>query len=206
MTNIDWLIVGLGNPGIKYEKNRHNVGWMVIDAIIKKYGLNETQESKKYIFSKWSFKRKNVILAKPLTFMNLSGKAVQALKIKYKIPDERILVVVDDYNFPVGKVHLKAGGSDGGHNGIASIIEETKKNSFYRLRCGIGNDFPKGMLVEYVLSDFRTEEIDDLNNMINKAVQSIETVVEFGAAHAMTLINSERLWKNLPIKNEDTND
>jgi len=77
---------------------------------------------------------------------------------------------------------------------------------FYRLRCGIGNDFPKGMLVEYVLSDFRTEEIDDLNNMINKAVQSIETVVEFGAARAMTLINSERLWKNLPIKNEDTND
>lgn len=206
MTNVDWLIVGLGNPGIKYEKNRHNVGWMVLDALIKKYDLKETQESKKYISAKWNFKRKNLILAKPLTFMNLSGKAVQVLKIKYKVPDERILVVVDDYNLPVGRLHLKAGGSDGGHNGVASIIEEIKNNNFYRLRCGIGNDFPKGMLVEYVLSDFRAEETEDVELMIFKAVQSIETVVEFGAARAMTLINSERLWKNSSIKKEDPND
>lgn len=205
MTNFDWLIVGLGNPGLKYYRNRHNIGWMIIDRFIDKYNL-KTEDEKKAIIAKFSYKGKNVILAKPTTYMNLSGKAIQMLKIKYKFPDDRILVVVDDYNFPVGKIHLKAGGSDGGHNGIASIIEEVRNNNFYRLRCGIGNDFPKGMLVEHVLSDFRDDEQQNLELMINHAIDAIETVIEFGAARAMTLINSERLWRNNQKQNGGEND
>lgn len=205
MSSFEWLVVGLGNPGTKYERNRHNIGWMVIDNLIEKYNLSLSEEKKAHI-AQLNYKRKNVILAKPTTYMNLSGKAVQSLKIKFKIPNERIMAIVDDYNLPLGKLHLKFGGSDAGHNGIASIIQEINDKNFYRLRCGIGNDFPKGMLVEYVLSNFRNDEADTLNLMIQKAVQSIETVIEFGAARAMTLINSERLWKSKSNNQEVLND
>ncbi len=135
---------------------------MVIDKLIEKYNLSLSEEKKAYI-AQLNYKRKNVILAKPTTYMNLSGKAIQSLKIKFKIPNERIIAIVDDYNLPLGKLHLKFGGSDAGHNGISSIIQEINDKNFYRLRCGIGNDFPKGMLVEYVLSNYRNDEADTLN-------------------------------------------
>ena len=109
---------------------------------------------------------------------------------------------MDEYNFPLGKIHLKKGGGDGGHNGIASIIEELGVQDFYRLRCGIGRNFSEGGLVEYVLSDFKEDEIEQRNVMIQKAIESIELLIEVGPSRAMSMINSGELWEE---KEKDSN-
>lgn len=206
MSSSKWLIVGLGNPGVKYEKNRHNVGWMILDSFAKKHNLDFQNINSIGHFSKMTFKGNTAFLVKPTTYMNNSGSAVIGLCRKFGINSENILVLVDEYNFEVGRLHLKNSGSDGGHNGIASIIERLGTDKFYRLRCGIGNDFRNGELVDYVLSDFPEQDIENLNLMIDKSIDSIETVLEFGAARAMTLINSGRLWRTNKTKEEIKND
>ncbi len=206
MANSKWLIVGLGNPGKKYECNRHNIGWMVADSFAAKHNATFQNISAVGYFTKITFKGNSALLIKPTTYMNNSGNAVLALTRKFGISSEQILVIVDEYNFEVGKLHLKNSGSDGGHNGTASIIYRLGTDKFYRLRCGIGSDFPSGELVDYVLTDFPEKDIDKVKIMIDQAVASIETVIEFGAARAMTLINSGRLWRPKTQKLEENSD
>lgn len=191
----EYLIVGLGNPGEKYQKTRHNIGWMVSNAINIEKSTKWKLHKNLYLFSNFSMFGKNVINAIPVTYMNNSGMAVKELLNKYKIPINNVIVIVDEYNFPVGKVHIKKCGSDGGHNGIASIIEETESNDFLKLRCGIGKDFPSGGMVDYVLSDFPETQQTDVMDMIDKAIDSIEHIIKVGFSRAMSDINSERLWK-----------
>ncbi len=193
--NIEWLVVGLGNPGKKYAYNRHNIGWMVTVALCEKYKKPIMPFSNLYYQSSLRIDSKLVFVSLPTTFMNNSGEAVSAICSMYKIPIERVLVIVDEYNFPVGKIQLKSGGGDGGHNGIASIIEHLDSNEFFRLRCGIGNNFSAGEMSDYVLSDFKESDIETRNLMISKAVESIETLIRLDSARAMSLVNSGELWK-----------
>lgn len=192
---VDWLIAGLGNPEKKYMNNRHNVGWMVAAALCNKNKKPIMPFSAKYLQSSVRLSGNLVFVALPTTYMNNSGKALKEICNMYDIPIDRVMIIVDEYNFPIGKIHLKAGGGDGGHNGVASVIEEMNSMDFLRLRCGIGKDFPPGGMVDYVLSDFNNEELEGLEAMINRAVEAIEHLVGAGASRAMSDINSGVLWK-----------
>jgi len=187
---MDWILAGLGNPGSKYERTRHNIGWMVIDAIAKKHGKIFQSGKGQWMETEIKLRRNSVLLIKPTTYMNASGEAVVKLSRTHKIPPERIIAIVDEYNFPVGKVHIKQGGSDGGHNGITSLIEELNSSNFWRLRCGIGKNFQPGEMVNYVLSNFSPDETTDLETGIIRATNSIEHFIIVGSARAMSAINS----------------
>lgn len=192
--NINWLIVGLGNPGEIYDETRHNIGFMVAITLCKKYKAKIKKGSPIYYYTVFQIEDQTIMVAFPITYMNLSGEAVRKIKEKYDIPIDKILIICDEYNFPVGKVHLKNDGSDGGHNGVSSVIEELRETNFLRLRCGIGKNFPMGGMVNYVLSPFPQDEITERDNMITKAVESIEYLIRNGIVKAMTDINSEKLW------------
>lgn len=200
MSKIDWLFVGLGNPEKKYAETRHNIGWMVISQLSAKHNKPILQFSKNYLQSSLRLFGSLILCCMPLTYMNNSGKAVKEILNEYSIPVERMVVVVDEYNFPVGKVHLRQNGGDGGHNGIISIIDSIKSNDFYRLRCGIGRDFQQGEMAEYVLSCFNEDELEMKEKMIKKAIDSLEYIVRIGdIKKAMSFINSEKLWEEKKV-------
>lgn len=190
----DFLIAGLGNPGAKYEKTRHNTGWMVIFELCKRFNLRPKQTSSIYYTCSLSLYGKEALLCLPTTYMNDSGEAIKKLKDKYKLDNNQIIVIVDEYNFPISKVHLKSGGSDGGHNGVGSIISELNALNFYRLRCGIDKKFEYGGLVDYVLSNFSSDEVEARDLMISKAADAVELLLKIGPEKAMSDINSGRLW------------
>jgi PTH1 family peptidyl-tRNA hydrolase len=192
----EWLVAGLGNPGDKYAYNRHNIGWMVAASICRKYNKPVMAWNNLCYKSTLRIEGKLALVSLPTTYMYNSGEAIEFLTHQYNIPSERVVVVTDEYNFPLGRVHLRRGGSDGGHNGVASVIEKLDTSDFYRLRCGIGNDFPPGGLVDYVLSNFKKEEKAGRDRMIARAVESIEHMVRLGPDRAMSDINSGRLWQD----------
>ncbi len=192
----DYLIVGLGNPGDIYAGNRHNVGWMTAEALCKKYKAKISNNSNIYLTADIKIFGKEVLVCFPTTYMNNSGEAVRKLVAKHNINPNNVIVVVDEYNFPIGKVHCKNSGSDGGHNGIGSIIDELERTDFVRLRLGIDKNFAFGGLVDYVLSDFTAQEITLVEIMTQRAVEAIEQIVRAGLSRAMSDINSEKLWQN----------
>jgi len=191
---VDWLVIGLGNPGSKYAESRHNIGWMVATHLASKYKKPIMQLSPLFKHSAMRIDGKLVLLALPITFMNNSGEAAAYLCKEFNIPPEKTVVILDEYNFDVGKIHLKKAGGHGGHNGLASIIEHLETREFFRLRCGIGKRFPEGGMVDYVLSNFLPEETEQKNSMIDKAVQGIEHLIKTNPNRAMGEINSEELW------------
>ncbi len=189
----DYLIAGLGNPGKKYENTRHNIGWMVALSLIEKYKAKLTTSTIFY-YADVKVSGTNFLVCLPTTFMNASGEAIMKISRKHSIMPDKIIAVVDEYNFPVGRIHLRKGGSDGGHNGISSLIEELGTEDFYRLRCGIAKDFGPGELVDYVLSPFPDSDLDNLKLMIEKSVFTIEHIAKAGINRAMNDINSDRFW------------
>jgi PTH1 family peptidyl-tRNA hydrolase len=191
----DFLVVGLGNPGSKFENTRHNIGWMAAEALSKKHLAEWLAGSPIYWLSEFRYAGKKILNCLPTTYMNSSGEAVKKLCDKNFIPPENVIIIVDEYNFPVGKVHLKKSGSDGGHNGVASVIDELGTANFYRLRCGIGKDFPPGGMVDYVLQNFTEEQKPLVEEMIGNAVTSLEYLFKNGAGRSMSAINSGSLWK-----------
>ncbi len=200
---IDWLIVCLGNPGSQYSGNRHNIGWMAAAELCNKHKKPLMKSFSKSYNASLRIAGQLALVILPTTFMNCSGEAVSEVIENFEIPVERIIVICDEYNFPLGKIHLRKGGSDGGHNGVASVIEELGTEEFFRLRCGIGKNFPQGGMVDYVLSDFSDDEIEEKNIMVRKAVEGIEYLIQHGKTKAMTDVNSEKLWcKEKIIKNE----
>lgn len=192
---VEWLIAGLGNPGKRYVHSRHNIGWMVLTELAARYKKPVMAFSSIYMHAAMRIEGNLVLGILPTTYMNKSGEAVRKVCELYDIPNDRVVVVADEYNFPLGKLHLRPGGGDGGHNGILSIIDELNTTDFYRLRCGIGKNFPEGGMVEYVLRNFEEPEIPLKTQMINEAVDSIECLVRNGAGKAMSMINSGSLWK-----------
>lgn len=156
-----YLIVGLGNPGAQYHSNRHNIGFMAVDELAARKEI--LFESDRYGYTcQLRWKGRILNLLKPTTFMNLSGKAVRYHLTKHKIGPENLLVITDDIALPFGKIRIRAKGSSGGHNGLSDIESILGSNQYPRLRFGVGSDFPKGGQADYVLSDFPSGEMIDL--------------------------------------------
>ena len=191
--NPEWLIAGLGNPGKQYAGTRHNVGWMVAAALIEHFKC-PVKTTSIYIYSQINIAGTPSVVAMPTTFMNNSGEAILKLVNKLKIPTQKICIILDEYNFLPGKIHLKDSGSDGGHNGLASVIEYLETHEFLRLRCGIGKNFGTGGMIEYVLSNFNESETEARDKMIDDAVESVIHLVKFGKIKAMSDINSGKLF------------
>ena len=169
-----FLIVGLGNIGAKYESSRHNIGFKALDFIAEQSNAFFTEEKYGDI-SSFKYKGKNIYLLKPNTFMNLSGLAVRYWLTKLKIDVKNLLVVTDDLNLDVGNLRMKKNGSDGGHNGLKDIQQTLSSNQYPRLRIGVGNNFPKGKQIDYVLGEWTEEEDLVLNQkmkIINEMVLS----------------------------------
>lgn len=185
------LIIGLGNPGKEHALHRHNVGFMVVDALAQAHGLRFTRkrEAKAWVAT-GQIQNRAVLLAKPQTFMNLSGKAVHWLSRTYHIPPERILVVYDDLDLPLGRLRLRPAGGSGGHKGMQSIIDSLGTQSFPRLRVGI--DRPPGSMdpADYVLQPFDEPERPLLVEAIRWAVAAIECWLTEGIVAAMDRFNS----------------
>ncbi|MDE5968128.1 MAG: aminoacyl-tRNA hydrolase [Muribaculaceae bacterium] len=185
-----YLIVGLGNIGPEYEDTRHNLGFKVLDALAEASNISFKTERYGDI-AQCRLKNKQMILLKPSTFMNLSGNAVRYWKDKEKIELENILVVVDDLALPFGAIRLKPSGSDAGHNGLKNIAAMLGTQAYARLRFGIGNDFPRGCQVDYVLGSFTLDERQKLPVRIDVAVDAIKEFVLAGLQKAMCDFNNK---------------
>ena len=186
-----YLIVGLGNVGQEYDMTRHNTGFMVLDAFAK--ASNIVFDDRRYGFvAETSLKGRKIFLLKPTTFMNLSGNAVRYWLAKEKIDVERMLVVVDDLALPLGSLRLKASGSNAGHNGLGNIQSVLGTERYCRLRVGIGNDFPRGMQVEWVLGRYSDEEMKALAPAIYTACEMIRSFVLAGVDITMNQYNKKR--------------
>lgn len=183
-----FLIVCLGNPGDEYETTRHNIGFMVADQLAKREGKS-WESSRLGWKTEISFKGRTLILLKPSTYMNLSGKAFLFHMVDHKIPIERTLTITDDLALPFGKLRLKGKGSHGGHNGLRNISELLGNDNFPRLRIGIGNNFNPGKQVDYVLNPFSKEEQPFLGEVCELAIKGLEMFAFQGIDHAMTWLN-----------------
>lgn len=183
-----YLVVGLGNIGQEYEGTRHNIGFMVADHIAEKQ--NATFEDKRYGFvSKCRVKNAELVLLKPSTYMNLSGNAVRYWLQKENIPEERLIVICDDISLPLGKIRIRPQGSDGGHNGLKHIASTLGNQQYARLKFGVGNNFPKGSQIDYVLGKFDDEEVKILSDRIDKAAEAVKTFCLSGITMAMNQYN-----------------
>jgi len=183
-----FLIVGLGNIGIEYERTRHNIGFDVLEALAKKHEVS-FQSDRLVNYTKLTIKGKQLHCIKPTTYMNLSGKAVAFWKNKLNIETSNLLVITDDLALPVGKLRIRSKGSDAGHNGLKNINEVLQTIEYPRLRFGIGNVFPKGGQVQFVLGKWSDEETALINEGIERAVQSIESFVLEGIERTMNKMN-----------------
>src|SRR5574344_3130586 len=178
--NMKYLIVGLGNVGSEYEGSRHNSGFMALDTLVKDTDVKFSLERHAYR-AEMRYKGRTLILIKPTTFMNLSGKAVKYWMTTEKVPLENLLVVVDDIALPVGTLRMKKGGSGGGHNGLGDIQATLNTDQYCRLRIGIGNEFSRGRQIDYVLGHFSDEEMATLQPQMDKAVEMVKCFVTQGA-------------------------
>lgn len=183
-----YLIFGLGNLGEQYTHTRHNIGFDVIDALAK--DLSATFSLQKHaIIAESRIKNKELVLVKPTTFMNLSGKAVQYYMQLYKTPPENILVVTDDLALDVGVLRMRLKGSHGGHNGLRNIEETLQNQQYPRLRFGIGNAFDKHRQIDFVLGKWKTDEQKIIDEKTNTAAEAIKSFILEGAGQAMTKYN-----------------
>ncbi|WP_029552252.1 aminoacyl-tRNA hydrolase [Thermocrinis jamiesonii] len=184
------LVVGLGNPGKKYERTRHNAGFMVVDELLKKLRVKEyTEECLSHVYRVRVLNRE-VLVAKPQTYMNNSGLAVLNLLEEYEITPENMMVIYDDLDLPLGRIRLRLEGSSGGHHGIESIIREIKTSNFVRLRIGIGRPKDRNKVVDYVLSPFDPEEESVLYTVLDRASECVLRCLETSPEESMNFCNA----------------
>jgi len=185
---VKYLIVGLGNIGEEYENTRHNIGFIILDALAR--ASNVSFSDKRYGFvAEMKYAGKTFILLKPNTFMNLSGRAVHYWMQKEKIELNKVLIVVDDLALPLGKVRLRLKGGDAGHNGLKSITQILGTQEYTRLRFGIGNDFPKGYQIDHVLGKLTREEEEIVMSKMDLSIEVIRAFATTGAERTMTQYN-----------------
>ncbi|MBQ8607050.1 MAG: aminoacyl-tRNA hydrolase [Bacteroidaceae bacterium] len=185
-----YLIVGLGNIGEEYRNTRHNIGFNVLDALAK--ASNIVFEDKRYgAVATLSLKGRQLILLKPSTYMNLSGNAVRYWMQQEKIPLENLLIVVDDLALPFGALRLKPKGSDAGHNGLKHIAATLGTQAYTRLRFGIGNDFPRGHQIDFVLGQFTEDDMKIMDDRIAIAIDIIKSFCLAGVAITMNQYNKK---------------
>ena len=185
-----YLIVGLGNIGSDYHETRHNIGFMVVDEMARQADIRFA-DGRYGSTATLSVKGRQLILLKPSTYMNLSGNAVRYWMQKENIALENLLVVVDDLALPFGSLRLKGQGSDAGHNGLKHIAETLGTQAYARLRFGIGNDFPRGMQIDYVLGHFTDEQREAMPERIKVAVEAIKSFCLAGLPFTMTHFNNK---------------
>lgn len=184
-----YLIVGLGNIGAEYAATRHNIGFMILDALAIG-ASNIFFEQDRYAFrAELKHAGRTLVLIKPTTYMNLSGKAVRYWMEAEKVPAERVLVITDDLSLPTGKIRIRAKGSAGGHNGLKNIEEVLGNQEYPRLRFGVGDDFAKGRQVDYVLGKFPEKEITEVELGVHKAMDAVKSFVTRGMGLTMTEFN-----------------
>ncbi|HNX65053.1 MAG TPA: aminoacyl-tRNA hydrolase [Oscillospiraceae bacterium] len=188
---MEYIIIGLGNVGTQYEGTRHNAGFMVIDNLARKYNIDVKKMKFKSLCGDAMISGKRCLLMKPSTFMNNSGEALVEAMNFYKIPIENVIVIYDDISLQPSKLRIRKKGSDGGHNGIKSIIYLTGKDTFPRIKIGVGaKPNPSYNLADWVLSTFKREEYEDLKIALENAVSCIELMVQGKTDDAMNSYNS----------------
>ncbi|MCH8553872.1 MAG: aminoacyl-tRNA hydrolase [Schleiferiaceae bacterium] len=186
-----YLIVGLGNIGADYAHTRHNIGFDVLDAFAKASNIFFAPDRYADVATT-SLKGRKITLIKPSTYMNLSGKAVRYWAEQLQVPQENILVIVDEIALPFGTLRLKLNGSHGGHNGLKNIQDLLNTTVYPRLRFGIGNDYPKGQQVDYVLGHWSDDQQSELPELLNRAVAAIESFVLAGPQITMNTFNTKK--------------
>ena len=191
-SGISWLVVFLGNPGLKYENTRHNAGFMTADALAKDKSVSINRSRYKSLTAECSIGDEKVLLMKPQTFMNLSGEAVAEAAKFYKIPSEHVLVVSDDVTLPIGKLRIRQKGSAGGHNGLKSIIGLLGTDNFPRIKVGVGAPpHPDYDMADWVLSAFKNQDAVDMDASVKRAAQAVESYITKGPEKTMNLFNQK---------------
>jgi PTH1 family peptidyl-tRNA hydrolase len=185
-----WIIVGLGNPGPRYANNRHNVGAMVVDELVRRgYGALKSHKSGT-LLSERSLDGGSVVIARPTSYMNESGQQVAQLARWYKVPADRVIVVYDEIDLPFGDIRIKQGGGTAGHNGVRSIVRHLGSPDFVRVRTGVGRPSGRKEAAAHVLADFSAAERRELDGLISGAADAAERIVEVGAERAMNDVNT----------------
>ena len=187
----DWLIVGLGNPGLQYENTRHNVGFMTVDLLMKQNEGEFNKHKFEAAFGECTIGKNRVLLVKPQTYMNNSGRAVTQIAAFYKIPKEKIIVIYDDISLDVGKIRMRRNGSHGGHNGMKDIIELMGDNNITRIKIGVGQKpHPDYNLADWVLSKFPEGDKENLDAALLKATKAAKEIMSKGIDSAMNKYNN----------------
>lgn len=185
----NWLVVGLGNPGARYEKTRHNLGFMLVDRMAREAQTQIKRDECRALIGRAVIENQKAELVKPQTFMNLSGESISCLLKKEERSVERLIVIVDDLALPVGSIRLRAKGSSGGHNGLKSIIQCLRTEEFIRLRIGIQPDHQLRDTKNFVLENFTKSETDTVEKVLNESAEAIESVIRDGIEKAMAKYN-----------------
>ena len=185
-----YLIIGLGNPGAEYSTTRHNIGFKVLDKLVSLSNISFSTERLADV-AEVKFKGRKLVLVKPNTFMNLSGKAVKYWMQQTKVDVENILVITDDISLPFGIVRMRKKGSDGGHNGLKDIQAQLSTAAYPKLRFGVGNDFPRGKQAEYVLGNFTNEDYETMEVRTDLAVKMIQAFTTMGIGRTMSDFNGK---------------
>lgn len=190
-SNYDWLVVGLGNPGAKYENTRHNVGFMAVDLLMKENGGEFNKSKMQGVFGECKIGNNRIIVVKPQTFMNNSGVCVSQIAKFYKIPNDRIIVIFDDISLDVGKIRIREKGSHGGHNGMKSIISLLGNDNIARIKVGVGaKPHPEYDLADWVLSKFPKSDTTNLEKALDTSVKATLEIITRGISSAQNLYNS----------------
>ena len=186
-----WLIVGLGNPGIQYEDTRHNAGFMAADKLAELYNADFNKNRHSAVYGECKIGQSRVLIAKPQTFMNLSGKAVTELCSFYKIPYDKVIIMFDDISLDVGKIRIRRKGSHGGHNGIKDIIELLGTDEIMRIKIGVGERQNRDYdLKDWVLGKIPSEQLTELDKALDKAAQAAKEIITGGIDSAMNKYNN----------------
>ena len=192
-----WLVVFLGNPGLRYEGTRHNAGFMVADAFARRHGVSINRSRFRALTATCSLDDKTVLLMKPQTYMNLSGEAVGQAARFYKIPADHVLVVSDDVTLPIGSIRIRTKGSSGGHNGLKNIISVLGTEEFPRIRVGVGiPPHPDFEMIDWVLSVFRDQDAVDMSETADRAADAVACYISQGPEKAMNLYSAKKARRN----------
>lgn len=188
-----YIIAGLGNPGSKYENTRHNMGFKAIDAMASEFGINVNRAKFKGLIGEGRIGTEKVILLKPQTYMNLSGQSVREIMNFYKIPEENLIVIYDDFDLPIGSIRVRKSGGPGTHNGMKSVVQELGSRKFPRVRVGIGSS--DGSTIQFVIGKVGKDEQQILNEAAEAAASAAADIIRIGIENAMNIHNTRKSEK-----------
>ncbi|MFN3309211.1 MAG: aminoacyl-tRNA hydrolase [Anaerolineales bacterium] len=189
LERLPYMIVGLGNPGKEYAQSRHNIGFMVLDRLAERFGVSFSRYEQKALVAKVPAEQRMLILAKPQTFMNLSGQSVAPLARFYQVPSDQLMIVYDDIDLPFGTLRIRASGSSAGHKGMQSILDRLGRQDVPRLRVGVGRPRGAKAAAQYVLREFSAQEKIDLPLILERAAQAVQDWFSLGIVEAMNRHN-----------------